>query len=86
MLTNYVSRLQAIFVCGTKAGNLVHLARSGSQLEHRTPFILPARGASNIVNENINATLKNVLSTFDFIINNTNEKWRSRVRECVHRN
>ena len=41
--------------CGNKAGNLkwarqAHLARSGSQSEYRICFILPARGASHIIN------------------------------------
>ena len=40
--------------CGNKAGNpeqarWAHLARSGSQSEHRIRFILPIRGASNII-------------------------------------
>ena len=41
--------------CRTNAGNseqarYAHLAHSGSQLEHRIHFILPASGASHIIN------------------------------------
>ena len=35
--------------CGNKVGKIAHLARSGSQTEHRIRFILPARGASHII-------------------------------------
>ena len=43
------------FVCGNKTGSpgravSLHLARSGSQLEHRIRRILPARGACHIIN------------------------------------
>ena len=42
------------FVCGNETGSpgravSLHLARSGSQLEHRTRRILPARGACHII-------------------------------------
>ena len=33
----------------SRAGKISHLARSGSQLEHRIRFNLPARGASHII-------------------------------------
>ena len=42
------------FICGNETGSLgraisLHLARSGSQSEHRIRRILPARGASHII-------------------------------------
>ena len=44
------------FICGNETGNpgravSLHLARSGSQSEHRIPRILPARRACHIINK-----------------------------------
>ena len=44
------------FICGNETGSpgwavLLHLARSGSQSEHRIRRILPARRACHIINE-----------------------------------
>ena len=46
------------FICGNETGNpgravSLHLARSGSQSEHRIRRILPARGACHIINRYI---------------------------------
>ena len=43
------------FICGNETGSpgravSLHLARSGSQSEHRIRYILPARGACHIIN------------------------------------
>ena len=47
------------FICGNETGSLgravsLHLARSGSQSEHRILRILPARGACHIINMDSN--------------------------------